>query len=73
MNGAEGYVSFRGLKTWYRVVGDTDQEGKHPIVALHGGLGATYHYIDPLEGLASYLKLLDSFMSRAEAGRLSAA
>src|SRR5947199_101109 len=52
MKHTEGYVSFRGLKTWYRVVGEDEEEGKQPVLALHGGPGATHDYIEPLEGLA---------------------
>jgi L-proline amide hydrolase len=52
MKRTEGYVSFRGLQTWYRVVGEDEEEGKHPLLALHGGPGATHDYIESLEGLA---------------------
>jgi len=52
MKHTEGYVSFRGLRTWYRVVGEDEEEGKRPVLALHGGPGATHDYIEPLEGLA---------------------
>ena len=51
MKRTEGYVTFRGLKTWYRVVGE-DEEGKHAVLALHGGPGATHDYLESLEGLA---------------------
>src|SRR2546421_7176353 len=44
----EGYVDFRGYRTWYRRVGDTGT----PLLALHGGPGSTHHYFAPLEGLA---------------------
>jgi len=53
MKRTEGYVSFRGLRTWYRVVGEGEEEGKHPVLALHGGPGATHDYIESLEGLAA--------------------
>src|ERR671922_196657 len=32
----EGYVDFRGYRTWYRVVGDR-AAGTVPLLALHGG------------------------------------
>ena len=51
MKRTEGYVSFRGLRTWYRVVGEGEEDGKHPVVALHGGPGATHDYIESIEGL----------------------
>src|SRR5919204_5403359 len=47
----EGYVDFRGYRTWYRIVGDRDV-GAVPLLALHGGPGSTHHYFAPLERLA---------------------
>jgi L-proline amide hydrolase len=47
----EGYVDFRGYRTWYRVVGK-GAEGRDPLVALHGGPGSTHNYFTPLERLA---------------------
>jgi proline-specific peptidase len=44
----EGYVDFRGYRTWYRSVGDHGT----PLLALHGGPGSTHHYFAPLERLA---------------------
>jgi proline-specific peptidase len=47
----EGYVDFRGYRTWYRVAGDRGS-GAVPLLALHGGPGSTHHYFAPLERLA---------------------
>ena len=47
----EGYVDFRGYRTWYRVVGDLGSAS--PLLALHGGPGSTHNYFGPLEGLAA--------------------
>jgi L-proline amide hydrolase len=47
----EGFVTFRGYRTWYRIVGDREG-GAVPLVALHGGPGSTRNYFAPLEGLA---------------------
>src|SRR3989442_12500693 len=47
----EGYVDFRGYRTWYRVVGARDS-GTVPLLALHGGPGSTHNYFAPLERLA---------------------
>src|SRR5919204_227433 len=44
----EGYVDFRGYRTWYRSVGERGT----PLLALHGGPGSTHHYFAPLERLA---------------------
>jgi L-proline amide hydrolase len=49
---AEGYLDYRGYRTWYRVVGDL-ASGAAPLLALHGGPGSTHHYFAPLERLAS--------------------
>ena len=48
----EGYVSFRGYRTWYRLVGDAEDDGKLPVLLLHGGPGATHDYLEPLEAIA---------------------
>jgi L-proline amide hydrolase len=47
----EGYVDFRGYRTWYRIVGDLD--AAIPLLALHGGPGSTHNYFAPLEQLAA--------------------
>jgi L-proline amide hydrolase len=52
MRAREGYVDFRGYRTWYRFVGDL-KSPVAPLLALHGGPGSTHHYFTPLEALAS--------------------
>ena len=52
MEAHEGYVDFRGYRTWYRLVGDPNSAAA-PLLALHGGPGSTHNYFAPLEGLAS--------------------
>jgi L-proline amide hydrolase len=47
----EGYIEYRGYRTWYRLVGELDSAT--PVLALHGGPGSTHNYFTPLEGLAS--------------------
>jgi proline-specific peptidase len=47
----EGYVDFRGYRTWYRIAGNLDSDAT-PLLALHGGPGSTHHYFAPLERLA---------------------
>lgn len=49
---AEGFVPFRGYRTWYRVVGDGEEPGKLPLLCLHGGPGGTHDYLEPLGGMA---------------------
>ena len=48
----EGWVEWRGNRTWYRVVGDASASSP-PLLALHGGPGSTHHYFAPLERLAT--------------------
>jgi proline-specific peptidase len=48
----EGWVEWRGHRTWYRVVGDLGAP-RPPLVCLHGGPGSTHHYFAPLERLAA--------------------
>jgi proline-specific peptidase len=48
----EGFVSFRGYKTWYRIVGHREESGKLPLLCLHGGPGGSWDYLEPLEAIA---------------------
>ena len=48
----EGTIPFEGGETWYRIVGDAEEPGKLPLLALHGGPGALHDYLEPLEALA---------------------
>jgi len=49
---SEGYIDFRGYRTWYRIAGELGS-GATPLLALHGGPGSTHHYFAPLERLAA--------------------
>jgi pimeloyl-ACP methyl ester carboxylesterase len=48
---AEGFVEFRGFRTWYRVSGEPSP-GTVPLLCLHGGPGSSHAYFAPLEKLA---------------------
>lgn len=50
---AEGFVAFRGHRTWYRSVGK-NAPGRLPLLLLHGGPGATHQYLEPLAELATF-------------------
>jgi L-proline amide hydrolase len=50
---AEGRIPYAGAETWYRIVGDGEDPGKLPLLALHGGPGALHDYLEPLGELAS--------------------
>ncbi len=52
MSATEGTIPFRGLETWYRVVGDGEGPGKLPLLLLHGGPGAPHDYLESLEAVA---------------------
>jgi L-proline amide hydrolase len=52
VNKTEGYVPFKGYRTWYRVVGDGEEPGKFPVIYLHGGPGGTHDYLESLEAMA---------------------
>ncbi len=49
----EGYIPFRGYRTWYRIIGDGEELGKLPLICLHGGPGATHDYFGSLEAFAA--------------------
>ncbi len=49
----EGFIPFRGYRTWYRIVGGSDEAGKAPLLCLHGGPGYTWDSFEPLEAVAS--------------------
>jgi proline-specific peptidase len=50
---SEGFVSFKGYKVWYRIVGGGEAPGKLPLLCLHGGPGVPHDYLEPLEGMAA--------------------
>ncbi|MBC7814572.1 MAG: proline iminopeptidase-family hydrolase, partial [Burkholderiales bacterium] len=49
----ESYIPFKGYRTWYRIVGDSEAPGKLPLLCLHGGPGAAHDYIEPLQAMAA--------------------
>jgi L-proline amide hydrolase len=49
----EGTIPFAGGDTWYRVTGSLDGDGPLPLIALHGGPGATHDYLLSLTDLAT--------------------
>ncbi len=48
----EDFISFHGYRTWFRIVGDREDEGKLPLLCLHGGPGMSHDYLEPLEAIA---------------------
>jgi len=48
----EGFIPSHGYKTWYRIVGNKEENKKVPLLCLHGGPGMTHDYLEPLEQIA---------------------
>ena len=49
----EGYVPFRGGRTWYRsVAAASEDDARLPLLCLHGGPGANWLHLKPYEALA---------------------
>jgi L-proline amide hydrolase len=51
----EGFVPFRGYRTWYRIAGDLANApaGTFPLLLLHGGPGACHDYLESLQPFAA--------------------
>ena len=47
----EGYMPFKGYKTYYRIVGEKSDK-KKPLLLLHGGPGSTHNYFEVLDKLS---------------------
>jgi proline iminopeptidase len=47
----EGYMPFKGFKTYYRIVGRPSAH-KVPLLLLHGGPGSTHNYFELLDAIA---------------------
>jgi len=50
---AEGHVPFSIGRTWYRSVAAERDEGRVPLLCLHGGPGANWLHLKPYEALAN--------------------
>ena len=48
----EGTIDFQGYKVWFRSVDGYVEDGKLPLLVLHGGPGATWDYLQPIDALA---------------------
>ena len=48
----EGFVPFRGHRTWYRITGSLDST-RLPLVVAHGGPGCTHDYVDAFKDIAA--------------------
>jgi L-proline amide hydrolase len=55
----EGFVPFRGGRTWYRsIAAAAPDEGRLPLLCLHGGPGANWLHLKPYEGLADERRIV---------------
>lgn len=48
----EGFMPFRGYRTWYRVSGSLGSP-RLPLLVAHGGPGCTYDYVDSFKDIAA--------------------
>jgi len=48
----EGRIPFRGAETWYRSLDAENEDGRLPLLCLHGGPGANWLHLKPYEALA---------------------
>jgi proline iminopeptidase len=46
----EGYINVTGGKIWYKIV--LKEMPEIPLLVIHGGPGASHHYLEPIVGLA---------------------
>jgi proline iminopeptidase len=46
----EGYIAVTGGKIWYKIVGQN--KPGIPLLIIHGGPGASHHYLEPIADLA---------------------
>ncbi len=47
----EGYMPFRGYKTYYRIVGE-GTPGLAPLLLIHGGPGSSHNYFELMDDYA---------------------
>jgi len=57
INIKEGYMPFKGYKTYYRTVGE-NSGAKKAVIFLHGGPGSTHNYFEVLDSLADDGRML---------------
>lgn len=49
----EGFIPFEGGRTWYRSVAAEREDGRLPLLCLHGGPGANWLHLVPYEAFAA--------------------
>jgi L-proline amide hydrolase len=63
----EGFVPFSIGRTWYRSVAAEHEEGRVPLLCLHGGPGANWLHMKPYEALADERRVV--FYDQLGAGK----
>jgi proline-specific peptidase len=56
LGAVERFITFEGLRTWVATVGDAQREredGRLPVLVLHGGPGAGHDYLEALAALSA--------------------
>ena len=69
----EGYMPFHGYQTYYRIVGEQKDNGKAPLICLHGGPGSTHNYYEVLDKRTPWIKRMPHYrtvMGRNDADRI---
>jgi proline-specific peptidase len=47
-----GNIPHLGYRVWYGISGESEEPGKHPLLCLHGGPGASHDYLTSLHVLS---------------------
>jgi pimeloyl-ACP methyl ester carboxylesterase len=48
----DGFITIRGHRIHYRIAGTADENGRLPLLVLHGGPGMSWDDLEPLDALA---------------------
>ena len=48
----EGFMPFRGYRTYYRIIGKPSERFPAPLMLLHGEPGSTHNYFEVMDALA---------------------
>jgi len=65
---SEGFVNFRGHRTWYRVVGDRETAGKPPLVLMNGGPGVPHDHFEPHAEPEGFREVVGACLGGVEGG-----
>ena len=63
-------MPYLGYQTYYRIVGERKDNGKAPLICLHGGPGSTHNYFEVLDNVADEDDRMIVMYDRSVAGIL---